>query len=109
MKSKSEIAEGAIEILDEKGWCQGTEENLRGQVCAGEALVRAAEKSYNPAHGWVYRAGSRAEWLKLHTLMVRVAPWSPTLPTWNDLRSTTVEAVRDRLMTVAKELREEGR
>jgi hypothetical protein len=115
----SEIVEGALEILEEKGWCQNADVNVRGQVCVGEALVQAATD--NMFGSWDSRTNDINAYTTVHDAAKAVvyaayshafdgAPIDPMskIIVWNDKPSTAVEQVKDTMMTAAKNLRDQG-
>ena len=116
MKSKSEIAEGAIEILDARGWCQGVAEH-DGSVCLGSALVESASDGSVVAVGVDWGFGS-LKYLEGQRYERAVAVGKAVLGTtishvsniagWNDAPDRTADQVRDRLTAVAKMYRDRG-
>lgn len=120
-KLESDIVEGAIEILEARGWCQGRSRMSDGRVCVGEALVEVATQTrleYGADPNWRDRV-SRADYGAFKTLQFLITKgeiWEDALPIhgkgvpqWNDATDQTYEHVRDRLIAVSKQLREEGR
>lgn len=104
-RSDSEVVERAIEILDDKGWCQGTQVNRAGQVCVGEALAQASGAHLWNATWWVRLPG--AQWRQF--CRVRAEVTAIVVTRWNDQPGMTAEYVQERLILTAKRLREEGR
>lgn len=97
----SEVVEKAIEILDDKGWCQNNFVNPDGKVCLEEALGRAnwivSKNSVMPED--VYSGVRETTGISKYAF----------LSEWNDRPERTVEEVKDVLMRTAKQFRNEGR
>lgn len=112
----SEICEKAIEVLDEKGWCQGAIQDENGSVCAVGALGYAANLNYGitTITGTNYVMRSLPE--PILEVMDDLAPLKA--PRWwelgssihwtNDDEETTVEDIKDLFMKAAKHFRNEG-
>lgn len=94
--SPSELVENAIEALDKRGHCKGTLEDIQGRVCTMGALYVAAVKAN--VYGSSYQVARRACFDKLGNVA-----------SWNDAPERTAEEVRDFLMSVAKDFRNEGK
>jgi hypothetical protein len=47
----AQVYEDALELLQQRGWCQGTGEDAAGHICLARALGIAAER-YQQKHGW---------------------------------------------------------
>jgi hypothetical protein len=106
----SEVVEKALEILAEKGWCKGMPiDNVTGSVCVGEALYEAiTNRNDNPS--WkLDMFPSEADAKRFSLLGFAVSPGHENIAIWNDNEDTTFDSVRDHLITVAKEYRNEGR
>lgn len=134
----SEIVEGAMEILEEKGWCVGANVDLNGRVCVGEALMEVATLGK-------YSGGDYYWYWRLDRLGISAVPvnnaasailceafgavpndpspfrerpdndWSTKLNalyrvvSWNDdTASLTIDEVKDTMMAAAKTLRDRG-
>lgn len=90
--------EKAIEILEERGWNQGSRESSTGEVCLAEALLRAKGLGIHIARTFA------AQW----NLFKSYLGGSSCIPEWNDDPSRTKEEVIDKLTEVAKDLRDKG-
>lgn len=122
MKTASEVVEDAIELLDERGWCQNQTITNDGRICVGEALVEA----YNPSvstnrdgRGWRSRLGlgslAEAPVLERAASAVIIANGSrpgigsplDQIVYWNDAQLARTQApfVRETMLTAAKTLR----
>jgi len=105
----AEAFEGAIDILDRRGWCQRTGVDAYRQVCAEEALGEAC----GMPHGWWIDVSSyddispRRELTK-RSLSFHRARFDQSLFNFNDADGRTPLEVRDRLMACAKLAREEA-
>lgn len=93
-KSASNVVEEATEILDRRGHCKDRLEDEHGRVCAVQALLLATFPT-----GW----GTLGE--DLHGVGVSLSE----LVGFNNHPDTTPEMVTDRLMEIAKRLRNEGK
>ena len=103
----AEAFEGAIDILDRRGWCQKTGVNDHQEVCAEEAIGQAC----GLPHGWwsaVYRPRDARHELALTAINFHWVSFRYVLAAWNDAPGRTPAEVRDRLMQCAKLAREEG-
>jgi hypothetical protein len=106
----SEVVEKAIEILDERGWCQEVA-NSQGQVCLGEALVQALSglEARNDMYGmsWASRLEQDGA-TRFFSLARLIAPHS-SIGSYNDYPGRTLPEIQEHLLTVAKDLRNEGK
>lgn len=115
-KLESQILEDAVEVLDERGWCKNNLVKYDGRVCLVGAIYQAAgyisidEYVHDGVsrHDWVLEDSSRAKCAEKarHAVTVHLDQGAEE---WNDQRATSKEEVQDLLMTVAKQLRNEGR
>lgn len=114
---ESQILEDAVEVLDKFGWCQNSLVSYDGHVCLVGAIYQAAGYiSINEEH---YGDGIISyEWTIESALLGRDAErarravgnhLNGAVEEWNDQNATSKEEVQDLLMTVAKQLRNEGR
>lgn len=113
---ESQILEDAVEVLDELGWCQSALVHRDGRVCLVGAIFQAAGyisvNEYNHdgviRHDWELADCSRHECADKARRAVS-AHLDQGAEEWNDQRANSKEEVQDVLMTVAKQLRNEGR
>jgi len=89
--------ERAVELLDERGWCQGTLVDSDGRMCALGAVGLAQKERGHPR--------SIGDTLYLGYLV----DMTNGVASYNDAPGRTKEEVQDLLMAVAKKLRELGR
>jgi hypothetical protein len=94
------IGERMLEVLDERGWCQGELTNDLGQVCLAGALRVAAFEDImqgKPLPGAYSRFGCRLRGL-VHS----------SIGTWNDAPERTEEDVRLLIKQADYELQQEA-
>lgn len=92
---EAQVLHRAVEILDERGWCQGTFEDGR-KVCAMGAINIAVGGSPFPGN---LEPGDERIATEVAELVEGVVDEDVT--TWNDVFGRTVEQVRQALLTAA--------
>ena len=94
----SEVVERAIEILDQRGWCQCQASDDEGRVCMSWAVGRAAiTERFDDTR----QRGRVLDHISAITGGLSV-------PYWNDQAGRTFDEVRDKLTETAKDLRDRG-
>lgn len=114
--------ERAVELLDEKGWCQQALVRTTGQMCAMGAIMAAVTERTGYEFGKTIINGTR----ELPDLMELPTYWEAgykfvaggfeymnhtriSVHRWNDAHYTTAQQVKDRLTMAAKKLRDQGK
>lgn len=109
-KPVSQIFEEAVELLEQRGWCQGRVEDVNGALCAVGALGVAMT---GHAHMFANRITS---WQKAFFNQVVDEDFGRfvagedgcEVPEWNDRHGQTQQHVMDAMMGYAKVLRDRG-
>jgi hypothetical protein len=86
------VIAGAIAVLDECGWCQGTSQNFMGQHCAVGALAEAAQRTLADRAKW-YNAPVFIDHLYAIDVVTKKTG-TVMLSRWNDAKGRTQAEVR---------------
>lgn len=113
----SEICEKAIEVLDDRGWCQGMIQDEDGRVCAlgalGHAMNFRGSIGIHTSTNYIMRGLPTPILEVMDYLAPKRAPgrWGlgSNIHWTNDDDETTVEDIKDLFMKTAKHFRNEGR
>lgn len=82
MTSPASVLAGARVVLEERGWCQGADQDAEGCVCSEYALSIAAWSDERPL--LAYLTGKKA---------LRSAINAPSVVLWNDTPGRTFDEV----------------
>lgn len=103
-KPVSQVLEEAAEVLETSGWCQGIFQNIRGEHCMAGAIGKVVLEDDQISHA------TMLNW-RFIPAVIALEKELPGIyiPNWNDATGRTKEEVVDKLMDVAKKLRNEGK
>lgn len=105
----ADILEKAAEVLETRGWCQGTYHNPAGRVCAVGAVRTAVWGA--PLLRDLEREVSTKDYVKVNEALMVLAEdiglqnWNDLAPGWNDHPDRTQDEVIDAFKHAAKDLR----
>src|SRR5690349_12271871 len=94
----AEIFEGAVEVINDRGWTQGTLRSASGAVCAVGAVCEAIKESPILFRGLVGKSIffdiNEEGFMEINDDRKGIS----TIPSWNDMPHRTKEDVIDKFM-----------
>lgn len=106
MTTAADLIDKAIEVINEKGWCQNTMENEHGQVCTLGALERARHQLFHGLQESAEVFASIRNYVDAkHAIGEVIAarvPHSTNIPTWNDVYAESADDVIE-VLKIARE------
>lgn len=106
-KPLSEVVEGAAEELRTHGWNQGFMFGSDGSICILGAMIMAG---YSKGGEDIFKdCGPLVEYFPPVPMPVHAAPDWMSITEWNDKVASSQVEVEDRLMEIAKDLRNKGK
>ena len=103
-KTLADCVEESLEYIDAHGWCKGDLKDDLGRVCIVGAIITAQCVDHPQSV-----TGQAGRVLDIVHHKAREMGYSAGAAQFNDNAKTTLEDVRDFLINVAKDLRNEGR